>query len=167
MSSLSMFGMVHTAISLVAVAAGVAGFVRYGRIDSRSRRGKVYILMTALTCISGFFIFAHGGFGKPHALGVITLAVLALALLAERGLVFGRSAATGATIAYSLSFYFHLIPAVTETSTRLPAGAPLFASADAPLLMLIYALLFAGFLFGVRVQLRQAPGQRAGSLRVN
>lgn len=158
MSSLSMLGVVHTGISLVAVAAGVAGFIRYGRIDSHTRRGRLYIAATALTCLSGFFIFAHGGFGKPHVLGVITLVVLALALLAERSLIFGRVGNRAAIVAYTLTFYFHLIPAVTETSTRLPAHAPLVASAESPVLAVVFGVLFLVFLFGVRVQLRGRTG---------
>jgi uncharacterized membrane protein len=160
MSSLSTLGVVHTVISLVAVAAGIAAFLRNGGIGSLSGRGKLYIVSTALTCLSGFFIFAHGGFGKPHVLGVITLFVLALALLAERSLVFGRGASAAATVAYSLTFYFHLIPAVTETSTRLPAHAPLVASAESPVLGVVYGLLFLGFLFGVWRQLRRQGGHK-------
>ena len=159
MSALSTIGIVHTAISLAALAAGVAGFSRHGRIDSHSWQGQLYLLATALTCLSGFFIFAHGGFGKAHVLGVITLAVLALALMAERGIVFGRTAGSVATVAYSLTFYFHLIPAVTETSTRLPAHAPLVASAESPVLAAIHGLLFVVFLLGARWQLRR-PGPR-------
>jgi hypothetical protein len=155
MSSLSLLGVAHTGVSLLAVAAGMAGFIRDGRIDSQTRRGKLYIATTVLTCLSGFFIFAHGGFGKPHALGLITLGVLALALMWERSLVFGRAAANAATVAYSLSFYFHLIPAVTETSTRLPAHAPLVASAESPVLGVVYGLMFLAFLAGVRLQLRR------------
>jgi uncharacterized membrane protein len=154
MSSLSMLGIVHTGISLVAVAAGIACFMRHGAIDSRSRGGKLYIATTILTCLSGFFIFAHGGFGKPHALGVLTLIVLALALLLERRVARGRAARV-AMVAYSLSFYFHLIPAVTETATRLPASAPLVASAESPVLAVVYFLLFLVFLVGVRKQLRR------------
>jgi uncharacterized membrane protein len=159
MSSLSTLGVVHTAISLVAVAAGIAAFLRDGAIGSRSGRGKLYIATTVLTCLSGFFIFAHGGFGKPHMLGVITLFVLALAILAERSLVFGRGATAAATVAYSLSFYFHLIPAVTETSTRLPIHAPLVASAESPVLGVVYGMLFLGFLVGVWRQLRRLRRQ--------
>lgn len=155
MSSLSTIGVVHTVISLVAVGAGIAGFIRAGRIDTRTRSGKLYVAATALTCLSGFFIFAHGGFGKPHVLGIITLAVLALALVAERSLVFGRRAVRVATVAFSLTFYFHLIPAVTETSTRLPVHAPLVASAESPVLAAIFGLMFVVFLFGVWRQLRR------------
>lgn len=156
MSSLSALGAVHTGISLIAVAAALRGFFRHGAIVSDSGSGKVYIGATALTCVSGFFIFAHGGFGKPHVLGVITLAVLALALLMERRGIANARAARIATVAYSLTFYFHLIPAVTETSTRLPAHAPLVANAESPVLAVVYALLFLVFLAGVRRQLRQS-----------
>lgn len=165
MSSLSTIGVVHTVISLVAVGAGVAGFIRDGRIDTRTRSGKLYVATTALTCLSGFFIFAHGGFGKPHVLGIITLAVLALALVAERGLAFGRTAVRVATVAFSLTFYFHLIPAVTETSTRLPVHSPLVASAESPVLAVVFGLMFVVFLFGVWRQLRK-PDDRNGKAGV-
>jgi hypothetical protein len=46
---------------------------RDGEITHRNDLGKVYIATTVITCITGFGIFQHGGFGKPHALGVITL----------------------------------------------------------------------------------------------
>lgn len=166
MSSLSPLGIVHTAISLVALAAGIKAFLRDGKIDSYATAGRWYIGATALTCLSGFFIFAHGGFGKPHVLGVLTLLVLALALLAERGLVFGRPLTRVAIVAYSLTFYFHLIPALTETSTRLPAGSPLVASADSPVLAVAFGLLFLVFLAGVRRQLRTASGGVRNIVRV-
>ena len=31
---------------------------------------------TVITCLTGFGIFRHGGFGNPHVLGVVTLIVL-------------------------------------------------------------------------------------------
>ena len=55
-------------------------------------------------------------------------------------------------IGYSLTVFFHFIPAITETSTRLPAGAPLLASADAPELKMAPAALFAMFLVGAALQ---------------
>ncbi len=155
MPPLSTFGLVHTAISVLAAAAGIAAFIRHRAIGSHTRSGRLYIAATVLSCLSGFFIFAHGGFGKPHVLGVLTLAVLGLALAAERSLVFGRRAAKVAVAAYSLSFYFHLIPAVTETSTRLPRQSPLVSSAESPALAAAYGLMFLVFLVAVRRQLRR------------
>ena len=65
------------------------------------------------------------------------------------------------TIAYSLTFFFHLIPGITETSTRLPLGAPLVSSPEAPELQLASAILFLLFLAGATLQvlrLRAANG---------
>jgi uncharacterized membrane protein len=152
MLGLSSLGLVHTVISLVAVAAGAIALLRDKQIVTGNRIGQVYIWTTALTCLSGFGIFAHGGFGKPHALGVITLIVLALAYGAGRRAWFGRAAQYVEVVGYSLTFFFHWIPAVTETTTRLPLGAPLLSSPDAPELQQAAGVLFLLFLIGATLQ---------------
>src|SRR5215207_1495172 len=122
---LTYLGVLHTAISLTAVAAAVIAFFRDKEIIAASTLGKVYIWATVVTCLTGFGIFQHGGFGKPHALGIITLLVLGVAALAERTRCFGRLSRYVAVVSYSATFFFHMIPAMTETTTRLPVGAPL------------------------------------------
>src|SRR5471032_1791133 len=126
MFGLTQLGIVHTLISLVAVVAGLACFIKAGRIDPTATAGRVYIVTTILTCVTGFGIFAHGGFGKPHVLGILTLLVLGVAWLARSDRVFGRSSAAVEVVSFSLTFFFHMIPGITETTTRLPLGSPLF-----------------------------------------
>jgi uncharacterized membrane protein len=121
---LTSLGVLHTAISLVAVAAGIVALVRYKEISPKTLTGKVYVITTVLTCLTSFGIFQHGGFGKPHALGIITLVVLGAAALAGKTKTFGRASRYVETISYSATFLFHLIPGITETTTRLPLGAP-------------------------------------------
>jgi uncharacterized membrane protein len=152
MLGITPFGMFHTILSLIAVAAGFIGLIRDGRITPRNRVGQVYVLMTILTCVTGFFIFHHGGFGKPHILGIITLVVIAIALVAGYSNLYGRASRYIETIGYSLTFFFHWIPAITETSTRLPAGAPWLSSPDAPQLQMATAGLFVLFLLGATWQ---------------
>lgn len=166
MSALSTLGIIHTAISLVAVGAGVRAFFRYKGITLDTGAGTVYLAMTVLTCVTGFFIFAHGGFGKPHALGVITLVVIGAAIAARFTGVFGRAAAAVETVAYSLTFFFHMIPAVTETSTRLPAGAPMVDSPESPVLQAVTGIMLVIFLIGATLQVRRlrgSTGQLPGS----
>jgi len=129
------------------VAAALAAFAREGAINPGSTLGKLYLWTTVLTCLTGFGIFQHGGFGKPHVLGVITLVVLAVAWKAR--------SVKAVTVLYSLTFLFHMIPAVTESTTRLPLGAPLLASAEAPELKAITGVLFLLFLACVTLQLRR------------
>jgi uncharacterized membrane protein len=149
---LTSLGIVHTLISLVAVAAGIVALVRDGRISYANTVGKWYVWTTVATCVTGFGIFQHGGFGKPHALGIITLLVLGLALVAARTSLFGRFAKYVEVVSYSATFLFHWIPAITETSTRLPLGAPLLSSPDAPELQKATAALLVLFLVGAAYQ---------------
>ena len=110
----------------------------------------------------GFGIFQHGGFGKPHALGIITLVVLGVAALAGNTKIFGRASRYVETISYSATFLFHLIPGVTETTTRLPPGAPLLSSPDAPELQVASGVLFVLFLIGAALQARRLHAQPVG-----
>lgn len=151
---LTPLGVVHTAISIVAVVAGFVALVRDQRISSSNGLGKVYVITTALTCLTGFGIFQHGGFNKAHALGIITLVVLAVAWGAGRYGWFGRASRYVEAVGYSATFLFHLIPAITETTTRLPYGHPLLSSPDAPQLQTASAVLLVLFLLGAGLQVR-------------
>jgi len=75
-------------------------------------------------CLTGFGSSARR-FGKPHALGIITLVALVVAGIAGYSRVFGRISRQVEIVSYSATFLFHWIPAVTETTTRC-GGAPLF-----------------------------------------
>jgi len=166
MFGLTPLGAIHTAISLVALVAGIGALARDKEIVAKSTLGKTYIWATVLTCLTGFGIFQHGGFGKPHALGVITLLVLALAVFAARTTLFGRASRYVETISYTMTFFFHLVPGFTETGTRLPAGAPLFANPDDPALQRVIGVVFVLVLIGIGLQVRRlrAAGATAPSL---
>jgi uncharacterized membrane protein len=155
MFGLTQLGLIHTAISLIAVAAGFIALVRDKEISPRNTLGKVYVITTVLVCLTGFGIFQHGGFGKPHALGVITLVVLAVAYVAGYTRLYGRVSPYIETVSYSATFLFHLIPGITETTTRLPLGAPLLPNADAPALQAASGVLFVLFLIGAALQVRR------------
>jgi uncharacterized membrane protein len=161
---LTTIGVVHTAISLVAVAAGIYAFFRDKEISPRNGLGRVYLWTTVLTCLTGFFIFQHGGFGKPHALGIITLLVLALAWVAGSTKLFGRAGRYIETVSYSLTFFFHMIPGFTESLTRLPAGAPVFSGPDDPTLQKVIGVVFLLFLAGAFLQVMRL--RRAGGVAV-
>ena len=145
MFGITPFGMVHTLISLVSLFGGLYALARYREIAWLRPSGRLYVWFTIATCITGFFIFRHGGFGKPHALGVITLVVLAVAWYAERRATPGSLARIVATLGYTLTLFFHFIPAFTETATRVPEGAPLVSGPDAPELQTAVGIAFAVF----------------------
>ena len=167
MLGLTPLGTIHTAISLIALFAGVAALWRYREISSRTRAGNLFIACTALSCLTGFGIFRHGGFGNPHILAIMTLFVLGIALLAEHWEAFGRGSRYAETVSYSLAFFFHFIPGTVETLTRLPAGAPYLANAEDPKVQPIIGFFFVLFLAGATLQvLRLRSGTRIHRLPV-
>lgn len=168
MLGLTTLGFFHTAISLVAVAAGAMAFVRDKEIVRLTTLGQTYIWTTVVTCVTGFGIFQHGGFGKPHALGVMTLIVLVLAAIAGRTQLFGRASRYIETIGYTLTFLFHMIPALTETFTRIPVGSPLFSSPEDPALEKITGLFVLAFIIGATLQVRRlrASAPRQSSVKL-
>src|SRR2546425_3237213 len=108
---LTPLGTFHTAISLIAVVAGVIAFVRDKEISPKNLVGRIYVTTTVITCLTGFGIFQHGGFGKPHVLGV--------AAVAGKSRVFCRASPHVETISYSPTFFFPTIPALTQPSSPL------------------------------------------------
>jgi uncharacterized membrane protein len=154
MSGLTNLGIIHTAISLVALAAGAVSLARYKEISAESFIGKLYIWTTVITCLTGFPIVQHGGFGAPHALGVLTLVVLVIAATARKTNVFGGISRYVETIGYSATFFFHWIPTIVETSTRLPLGSPLVTDREGPEIQVAIGIVFLLFLIGVALQVR-------------
>jgi len=152
MLGLTQLGVVHTIISLIAVALGIAAFVRHGSISLRTGSGKYYVIMTVLTCLTGFPIFQHGGFGPPHAVGVLELVLLAFAAALEKRAFLGSASRVIETVTYTATFFLHMIPAVNETLTRLPPSAPLASGPDDPLVQALVGVAFVGFLIGATVQ---------------
>jgi len=154
MTGLTPLGTFHTIVSVVALMAGVAAFARHGEISPRSRSGLLYIWATVIVCVTGFGIFQHGGFGKPHQLGVITLVTLGVLYGAGKGW-YGRASRYIEIVGYSLTFFFHMIPTWTETLTRLPSDSPVFTNPEDPQLQALYGLSFLVFLVGATVQVRR------------
>ena len=152
---LTPLGLLHTILSVVVVVAAIAALIRDKEISPQSGIGRIYIWTLVLTCLTGLPIFRHGGIGPPHVLGVLILATLAVAAIADRTRLFGRFAAYVRTVAYSATVFFLSISTVTETLTRLPPSDPVIASPDATIFKILYLALLILFLIGAALQIRK------------
>ena len=56
-----------------------------------------------------------------------------------------------------------MIPGITETTTRLPLGAPLLPSPEAPALQQATLVLFVLFLIGATLQVRALRAKRVNA----
>jgi uncharacterized membrane protein len=160
---LTPLGTIHTIISLVAVGAAIVALVRDRQLVVGNRVGRVYVVATILTCLTGLPIFQHGGFGPPHALAILTLVVLAIVAVAAKTSLFGAWSRYVEVLGLSLTVFFHWVPAVTETSSRLPPGAPLTTGPTDPRVQAAVGVGFLVFLVGAFLQWRRLRADAATS----
>lgn len=165
MFGLTNLGVVHTLFSLVAVFTGAWALIARREILLSSRLGQVYAWSTVVTCLTGFGIFQHGGFGVPHVLGVLTLLLLGVAASAN-GILTGGWARYFGTAAMTTSYFFHWIPGIVETTTRIPLSKPLIASREAPELQMLVGMAFVIYLIGLSLQIRRIRRQGKGALAI-
>lgn len=165
MFGLTLLGAVHTAFSIVALVTGYAMLVRRGRLDVQSSLGRAYLWCTVLTCLTAFGIFRHGGFNVAHTLAIVTLVTLAIAVAAGRSRVLGGLSPYVATLGLTATLFFHMIPGLNETFTRVPAAAPLFTGPEDPALQkaigvvfLLFAIVMAAQAWRIR---KSAPASHA------
>jgi uncharacterized membrane protein len=155
---LTSLGVFHTIVSLVAVIAGALSLIRNGKISWDNFLGKTFVITTVIVCFTGFGIFQHGGFGKPHVLGIITLLTLGVAWAASKGTL-GTASPFIERVGYSLTFFFHIVPAITEAATRLPLDAPFASSPDDPRIQVAIGVCFILFIVGAILQVKKMRAQ--------
>ena len=158
MFGLTTLGALHTAISLVAIVAGIWAFARDKEIVPANRLGQLYLATTTITAATGLMIFEHGGFRIGHTFAVLTLAVVAIGTVAAASPLFGRASRYVQAVFYSSTMLIHLITGSAETLTRLPPGAPLVTAANASVFTQIIGALVLLFLVGLAFQMRWLRG---------
>lgn len=147
---LSALGWFHTLGSLPALPIGLILLFRHGRIDPSSGWGKLYLLFMFIGAITGVLVIRD----PPGVLiSVLALGSLVVGATVRFATFLGRHRIWIETVAMSTSLFTLLLPSVTETLTRLPAGAPIAASPQAPLVVAIQLALLVGLVVGVTLQL--------------
>ncbi len=167
---LSILGIIHTAISILAILVAFYALFREGKINPASGAGKLYILLTVVTCLTGFPIMKTGHPTAGHYLGIIILVVLPIAIYAKSLKIFGKLADYVQVILMSATLFFSCIPAIVESLTRLPISHPIAASPADPIikngLMILLVLYVVGVIYQVimlRKQKRKAASTVSGS----
>jgi len=149
---LSILGIVHTAISLVPVVAGVYSFARYRMIDPTTHSGGVYLIGLALSVFTSFGLSSTGGFNPGHALGILALLAAFGSLLIPLLSFLGRLRPYLSTLGLSFSFFLTLIPGTAETLTRLPLAHPLADGPQSPVVLSTLLAWFVTFIVGFALQ---------------
>jgi peptidoglycan/LPS O-acetylase OafA/YrhL len=152
---LSAFGAFHTALSIIPVVAGLVALKRHGKIDPATGAGKAYLIGMLASVLTAFGLSSTGGLNPGHALGLMALAVMAVAVLAPRITMLGRAAASIQVGLMSFSFMLLMVPGINETLSRLPAGHPIGNGPDSAPVQLALAGMLTLFLLGTAYQMAQ------------
>jgi len=147
---LNAFTLFHVVLSLVGIASGL--IVLFGMIGAKRLDGwtALFLATTVLTSVTGFF-FPVAGFMPSHAVGIISLVVLAAALVA---LYVQRLAGSwrwiyvvGAVVALYLNVFVAVVQAFRKLSFLEPL-APTQSEPPFQIAQLAVLLLFAAI--GIR-----------------
>ncbi|RZJ01987.1 MAG: hypothetical protein EON90_01340 [Brevundimonas sp.] len=147
---LSPLGWFHTLGSLPAVPIGLALMIRHGRIDPSSLWGKIYLLFMFIGAISGVLVIRDP---PGVAISILSLGALVTGALIRFAAPLGRHRGWIETVAMSVSLFTLLLPSVTETLTRLPAGDPIADSPQAPLVVTFQLTLLVALIVVIVLQL--------------
>lgn len=118
--SLEAFTRLHVALSLVGIVSGL--IVLFGLIGARRLPGwtALYLVTTILTSVTGFgFPFDH--LLPSHKVGIISLVVLAITVVARYGLAMAGAWRVIYVIGAALALYLNCFVGVAQAFLKIPA----------------------------------------------
>jgi hypothetical protein len=148
---MSIIGIAHTVISVLALIFAGVGLFKDGAINPFSKLGKQYSILTAIACVSSFGISKSGHFNPGHALGILILLLLGIAYL------LGNK--TKPALLYIVLFcmsttvFLSLIPGINETLSRLPVGHPIADGPTSPIIQTALKVLLVLYFAGITIQI--------------
>jgi hypothetical protein len=128
---MSTFTWVHTALSVAALISGLV--VVIGLFSSKTLRGwTMFFLITAIATSATGFGFPFQGFGASHWIGVISLLVLALAVLARYVLHYAGVWRWLYSVCTVIAFYFLVFVLIAQAFKKVPTLAALAPTLSEP-----------------------------------
>ncbi len=153
MPAISFLGWAHTILGISALLIGFYSLAKYKFIKARNLSGEIYLFATLIVAISSLSIYHQGGFGPAHFMGVLAVVAVVVGFIAEKKKIFGIFSPYIETIAYTSTFLFHVLPAITDGLRRLPPSDPYIDSFEDPLLLNFFLLFTSMYILGLGIQL--------------
>jgi hypothetical protein len=148
--SLSTYTVIHTILSLIGIAAGIVAL--FLMIGGRLSKGWTWLFLftTILTSVTGFG-FPVTGLMPSHIFGVISLAVLALALYALYSKHLAGAWRWIYVVTAAIALYLNCFVGVVQAFQKLPPLQPLAPTQSEPpfqiaQLVLLLVFIILGFL---------------------
>jgi hypothetical protein len=155
--STSTFTAVHVVLSLIAIGAGIV--VLAGMLRARRPAGwtALFLATTVLTSVTGFF-FPVDHLLPSHIVGIISLVVLAIALLALYGYRLAGSWRWLYVGSAVLALYLNVFVGVVQAFEKLPMLSRLAPTQSEPPFLVAQVVVLAIFaVLGIRAGIRFRP----------
>jgi hypothetical protein len=143
--SLSTFTTVHVIISLVGIASGLV--VVFGLLSAKPLNGwtALFLLTTVLTSVTGFgFPFEH--FLPSHKVGIISLVVLAIAVLARYSFHTAGSWRWIYVVTAMIALYLNVFVLVVQSFEKLPSLKAMAPTQSEPPFLVAQLVVLALFI---------------------
>jgi hypothetical protein len=157
---LSILGIFHTAISVLALLIAFYALYHKGRINPDYDAGRLYSIFTVIGCLTSLPIMKTGHPTPGHFVAVIILIMLPVAIYARSIRIFRRNADYVQTVLMTTTLFLSLIPAVIETLTRLPPYDPIASGPDSFIVKVILLILFILYVTGVTYQVSKIKARK-------
>jgi hypothetical protein len=161
--SLETFTLAHVVLSLVGIASGL--IVLFGMIGAKRLDGwtALFLATTVLTSVTGFF-FPVAGFMPSHAVGIISLVVLAAALVALYVQRLAGSWRWIYVVGAVVALYLNVFVAVVQAFRKLSFLEPLAPTQSEPPFLVAQLVVMAIFIvLGILAVRRFHPGKGAAA----
>jgi hypothetical protein len=118
--TVSTFTSLHVVLSLIGIGAGL--IVLFGLLDGRLRAGwnTLFLVTTVATSVTGF-AFPTTRLLPSHVVGIISLVVLAVALLARYPMGLAGAWRRIYVVSAAIALYLNIFVGVTQAFLKLPA----------------------------------------------
>lgn len=144
MFDLPMFTLIHVLISVLGIIAGlvvIGGLMAGARLDGWT---AFFLLTTILTSVTGFF-FPADKVTPAHAVGAISLVVLAVCLLARYGKQMAGKWRGTYVVTAMVAVYFNVFVLVVQLFVKTPPLAQLAPTQAEPPFAITQALVLLVF----------------------
>ena len=160
--SLENFTILHTAISLIQLVSGLV--VVWGLTTSRSSSTwtAIYLVSAVLTCVTGF-MFPVSAFLPSHAVGILSLILLALAVIALYGKHLAGAWRWVYAVSIVISVYFSAFVTVVQSFLKVPSLHALAPAGSEPPFSITQGVVLVLFVVaGIGAVRKFHPGSTAG-----
>ena len=143
--SLSAFTVVHVVLSLIGIFSGV--IILYGMFRSKSLNGwtALFLVTTVLTSVTGFF-FPSDRLLPSHIVGIISLVVLAIAILALYGYRLTGSWRWIYVASAGVALYLNVFVGVVQAFRQLSFLQPLAPTQSEPPFLITHLVVLVLFI---------------------